>query len=314
MSRKDPHGRHPLLGIPISTPHLSNAGRIAPSSDFGVRQQRREEGVPSLGMAPPNSQTDNNAEDSVEQRRQMFGLAPNQRSNSFVFDPTNPTYQDPNDPTITVPQNIPFFQFNGTTPETDMLTLMFGLQIQSLPLSGIFDLPAFASFPVKALIKWGVGNAFFTVQTDWKQGSMISIPANYLSVNVLIPAAIIAQLPPVTFTAGVAYGAVPAQGSRATLSQSTDLITSGGGSATIPVPPWACSFGIAPSKENFVGPVICEFLPLNTVSGAVIEPDASGRDFRADRFSIPDGTYNLKVFNEDANSNMNFTVIWGYPF
>jgi hypothetical protein len=275
--------------------------------DLEHSRDLRENGLPGEIAPPRPTSPQSPAEGLVQQHRQMTGLAPNSRSNTFLFDPKQ--FLDPNTPNTSLPFTVPFLQFNGTTDETDMLTVMLAQQFAA-PLPGNITGD---SFLWKALLKWGVGTAFFQTTIDWKQGTAISLTANYLDLSCVIPATRTDRTPVMTFAAGVAYGAVPAKNSRATFSTSTGTIAHAGGSATVVVPPWAVSFGIAPSAATFAGP----FTVASSGGGGpgfIITPRATGLDLNCDAFTLPNGTALLSVTNNDPAVDSNFAVVFGFPF
>lgn len=291
--------RAAAAGMPI--------GRLVRTSDFGHINNLRANGIPGV-MAPPR-QPEQGLAPPVQQMRQMTGLAPNSRANTFLFTPSE--FPDPASPTNTRQADVPFFQFNGAVDETDVLLIEFGFKL-SAPLSNASN----DNFMIRALLTWGVGNSQYSAIIDWKSGCVISLPANFLSVSARIPSTRIAQTPPFTLSSGVAYGTVPANASRATFTTSTATLTKAAASSdSIAIPDWAQSFGFGPRTYDaaFVGNLVGQ--PGGTGAiGAVCKAGPLGQQLNAGTFTIPNGCTSITFLNEDTGKDMAATVIFGMPF
>lgn len=243
----------PLADRPVNPMQVS-AMRSVPKTDFDAIKARKIDGVDTkLGfLAPPRPSTPiDDPGQLVVPHRQMTGLQPNQRSNSVTFDPT-----------IAGGQTFPFLQFDGTVDETDMLTIMLGgpkvltggQLIAGATLGSTWGV-------VQALVTWGVGNATFSALFDWKQGTCISLPANFLSVTAVVGdggGVLAGNGITMKLDAAVAYGAVPSRPNRATTTVITQTASIGGGaslSPTIAIPNFAVALGVNVGTLDSVTPV-----------------------------------------------------------
>lgn len=296
------HGPQPYV---VHRP--SSASRIVPSSDFGVIQDRKTEGVPSIGLAPPG-QPEQGEAPPVQQMRQLTGLAPNSRSNTFLFTPSE--WGDPSSgspPVTTREVVIPFFQYNGAIDDTDLVVITLGLKLSQPSTNTNPD-----NFMIRAVIRYGVGNSGFDVEVDWKIGATIAIPANFLSLSARIPATSIAHTPPFTLSAGASYGSVPTHPSRSTFTISTGLALANlGNLQTFDIPARAISFGLGPQSFDpaFVGPLLALVAGTAAIS-SIAKATPDGKDLLPTTFPVPNGTTTIGITNLDPNVNMAACLIF----
>lgn len=293
-------------------------GRLLPSSDFGVKQERKEIGVPSIGMAPPGQGGTGAGPgvDSVEQRRQLYGLAVNNRSNQIVFNADTPHTQ-----------NIPVIQLSGTTDETDTLLVQLGgptfLQTPVVVPGGGGSSPSVGFGSIQAALQWGVGNVQFSAQVDWVQGAIFSLPANYLAVNALVPLNDPARVQFGTtamMSAGVAvsYGAPAEHRNRARLTQFLGRIMNGNSSAAVPIPAFATSFGILSSSDTSTAQITLSSFIANAAAAETwlfdYTNETNTTNQGADIFPIPNNARSLTLTDTTGGGTHNWYVLWDICF
>jgi hypothetical protein len=241
--------------------------------------------------------------------RQMTGLTPNQRGNQFLFRAAD--HVDPTNPLLTLGFDKQLLQLDGRVDDTDMVAIQLGLKLAS-PLQ---SLVAGAFFNFTALLQWGVGNAIYEAEVDWKQGTVLTLPANFLSVKARVPVTD-ATVPDIVLAAGLAYGTAPEHRSRATFTVFTPAIVHGGVAVTtVPIPPWATSFGCAPRnfQTGFVGPIVIQPSAAGVANG-LIEPSNTGAQIDCETFTIPNGSTELDITNQDNAKDQDLVIIFGMPF
>lgn len=219
--------RAAAAGMPI--------GRLVRTNDFGHINDLRENGIPGVMAPPRHGDPGMGAPALVLPQRSMTGLAANSRSNSLIVDTD-----------LTGTRTYPLIQFNGTIDDTDMLTIMLlgPVFVQSPP-------PPFANPAPLAQITFGTGNAQAQVTVDWLRGTLITIPANFLEVSLILAGRATGTPAPAKFSIGVAYGAVPGHRNRCTRTFIASL--GNGASTTMNIPDFSVGVDVVGSITNNLG-------------------------------------------------------------
>ncbi len=125
--------------------------------------------------------------------RPLAGALENNRGNSAVINPG-----------ATIPLIASTAMSAGQDAETIVATL--GLSIANAPNETLI---LTESITVRAILEWGIGNAKFTAECDWLDGTAIQIPASFLRVGGRFEGTLARGNPqpvPIQLDVGFSYG------------------------------------------------------------------------------------------------------------
>jgi len=117
---------------------------------------------------------------------------------------------------------------------------------------------------VTAIVEWGVGNAFFTAEVDWNQGTSFAIAASWIRISAKVGPVATLLLPDINIVlrASLGYGNAVSVGisspTRRTLLMvppppAAGFLGAGATSAVFPIPLWAIGFTLVDAGGLGVG-------------------------------------------------------------
>lgn len=200
--------------------------------------------------------------------------------------------------------SLPVLQILSRGADAQMLTVMLGYGLSFPPQvtgGGAFETQVFAD------LRWGTGNMFYAAQLDWLAGTMLSLPATFLSVNAIVPGNANAvgpkaNLPDFQLGAGLAYGGVAYHRNRVKLTVELGNFAGGAAGATtqaVDIPPFAVGVGIVENANVGTAPPVPLYLSTFGASHGAAFVYASGDNFgfqESAMFPIRNGVDKAQVF------------------
>jgi len=238
--------------------------------------------------------------------RPLAGLPSNKHGGGIVIDTTDELV-------VGIPQVVVDARSQGE--DAEQIQVCLGFETQGELFNAGFSDVNIAS---QALLEWGIGGASFKAKCDWLQGTILSLPANFLRVSAIPPSNTLAgptPVPPFVYSVGLAYGYGKRHCNTARLTEAQVSLGIGATSAQFLIPKFAVSYQIVvraaievPLNINQVGP---SGLPPNvTHQYSNINNSGGQQDYM---FPIVSGARKLFVENISGVA-VKFHVIWGLAF
>ena len=247
-------------GLPVARGNQGGMGRRLDEADLMSRLPDADiVGAIGPGVVPGGEQAVGARRANLAQEdalppaatyRPLSGAQQNNRGNSRQVT----LHTQGGGPIQTVPSVVETSKSAGD--DAEVITIQLGMDIPSQFQDLTSDYSG-VLIDVTAIVEWGVGNAFFSAEVDWNQGTSFAVCASFCRVSARVAAIVDASAPnlDIVLRASLAYGNAStlnnSSPARRTvrignvddpLSPDQTTIPAGGFSAAIPIPVWAMGF------------------------------------------------------------------------
>lgn len=256
--------------------------------------------------------------------RPLAGLAPNQRGGKVSVDSTKF-----NVPISSLPAGSPGFfprntlvQARSPGDDAEHVSISLGFNFTTPLVSG-----SYTGFDPRVYgeMVWGIGGAEFKATFDWVNGTVLTVPANYVRVVGIVPDNGGASFTPpysaplFELAAGISYGTPPAHANRARLSVPVAEALALDTDVTIEIPNFAIGFSVQ-------GPTAS--LPINltqsedTLGGAgayvnvenVFSGNQNSSDQQTSTFPVANGAQFLRVRSTGGATLAQVVIVFDLAF
>lgn len=256
--------------------------------------------------------------------RPLAGLSPNQRGGKVSVDSTK--Y---NVATSSLPLGSPgFFPRNtlvqALSPGDDAehVSIALGFNFNTPLVSG-----SYTGFDPRVYgeVIWGVGGAEFKASFDWINGTVLTLPANYVRVVAIVPDNSASSFTPphvapiFELAAGISYGSPPAHANRARYSVPLAAALAADTDVTVEIPNFAIGFSVQ-------GPTAS--LPINLTqsedtsggAGAVVNVEnvfsgnQNSSDQKVNTFPVANGAQFLRVRSSGGATLAQVVIVFDLAF